>query len=82
MVPEEDRKTAPPGNLVILDEMITETRKILPIKNLAIYRAEIRSKLQSLQELQKKVPSDESLDEKLEKLWLQADDLLSAHFLD
>ena len=82
MVPEEDRKTPPPGNLVILDEMITETRKILPIKNLAIYRAEIRSKLQSLQELQKKVPSDESLDEKLEKLWLQADDLLSAHFLD
>ena len=82
MVPEEDRKTAPPGNLVILDEMVTETRKILPIKNLADYRAEIRSKLQSLQELQKKVPSDESLDEKLEKLWLQADDLLSAHFLD
>ena len=52
------------------------------MKNLAEYREGIRLQLQSLQELQTKVPSDERLDQKLEELWLQADDLLSAHFLD
>ena len=82
MVSEEDRKTAPPENLLNWDKMMTENRKITQMKNLAEYREGIRLQLQSLQELQTKVPSDERLDQKLEELWLQADDLLSAHFLD
>ena len=82
MVPEQGCKTAPPDNLVVLDEMMSETRKISQTETLAEKKEAIRIKLRELQALQQKVPSDESLNQRLEELWLKADDLLTAHFLD